>query len=604
MMLTNPLPDNDTLIAYSQDVSWQEIERQRRQFNQTLAELARKEQGQSLPLETLLSSFGPDVTSFYAPDDCDKGNVILAQNNGRKYLLGSAVSKRYRSGHGLMESTVPYNLNPSVNHTNIHETEDSATRMRVIGAEIELGVVMADGGSPTEEQVQEYIEVYSRYAQRIGIYPRLDREACQYQVEAHIAPSVGYQKTRNALNGMMMALVLAGEDTSLMTTMMSCYPLESDFKMTAHPKVQTAVDLMLEVNDLFPEYKQRLAEAQARYHIDPATSHHVNVFRNQGCHIHIDLAGRSEALGLLTFYTILRSATAVANAAVLKGCPFVNGTCDEELLCVREYLRSTTVTGRYLDLPISPHFTEAGIDKYASLLKLERANAVGRAILYDDSLGAPVSLMHNPVGRVRSDLMTQKRVCTVESTGMPTNVSASRMAAILTDFEFSHAVIESYFRKHGCNLEPMYEDKAMWAVLGPLDRANLVAQSDESDRQCTDMTLVTATGEQMRLSEFYEMKRRFMHRAMAHIDEVAPRDIDEVYMSLQRMLEPPSGQAAETIDEYICDAKKRSTGNWGRILRNAFVEAGGVPGTHNPDAVLTVVRKVHEALRKRYLEQH
>lgn len=75
-------------------------------------------------------------------------------------------------------------------------------------------------------------------------------------------------------------------------------------------------------------------------------------------------------------------------------------------------------------------------------------------------------------------------------------------------------------------------------------------------------------------------------------------------MSLQRMLEPPSGQAAETIDEYICDAKKRSTGNWGSILRNAFVEAGGVPGTHNPDAVLTVVRKVHEALRKRYLEQH
>ncbi|MBE0689030.1 MAG: hypothetical protein IH587_02765 [Anaerolineae bacterium] len=601
--MTTPLPTNETLVAYSQDVSWQEIERQRRQFNQVLADLAQIDDQQTLPLHALSGAIGQEATSFYAPHDSDSGNVILTQKNGCDYLLGSVVSKRYRSGHELMESIVPYNLNPSVNHTNIHETEDSTTRMRVIGAEIELGVVIPDGGSPSEDHVQEYIEAYSRYAQRIGIYPRLDREACQYQVEAHIAPSIGYQKTRNALNGMLTALVLAGEDTGMITTLLSCYPTESDFKMTNHPKVQTAVDLMLEVNSLFPEYQQRLVEAQTRYHIDPATSHHVNVFRNQGCHIHIDLAGRSEALGLLTFYTILRSATAVANGAVLKGCPFVNGTCDTELLCVREYLRSTTVTGRYLDLPISPHFSEDGIGKYASLIKLERANAVGRAILYDDSLGTPVSVMHNPVGRIRSDLMTQKRVCTVESTGMPTNVSASRMAAVLTDFEFSHAVIESYFRQHGCDLEAMYEDKAMWGILGPLDRESLVAQSDESDRMCTDMTLVTANGERMRLSEFYEIKRRFMHRALAHIDEVAPRDIDEVYMSLQRMLEPPSGQAAQTIDDYICDPKKRSTGNWGLILRNAFIEAGGVPGAHDPNAVLTVTREIHEALRRRYVEQ-
>ncbi|MCC6616705.1 MAG: hypothetical protein IT320_24740 [Anaerolineae bacterium] len=596
------LPTNETLLAYSQDASWQEIERQRRQFNQSLADLVEQDQLQTLPLEQFSEAVGQEVTSFYAPHDSDSGNVILTQKNGRDYLLGSVVSKRYRSGYGLMESIVPYNLNPSVNHTNIHETEDATTRMRVIGAEIELGVATTDGGSPSEDHVQQYIEAYSRYAQQIGIYPRLDREACQYQVEAHIAPSVGYQKTRNALNGMMTALVLAGEDTSLITTLLSCYPLESDFKMTDHPKVHTAVDLMLEVNDLFPEYRQRLADAQARYQIDPATSHHVNVFRNQGCHIHIDLAGRSEALGMLTFYTILRSATAVANAAVLKGCPFVNGTCDAELLCVREYLRSTTVTGRYLDLPLSPHFSEDGIGKYASLIKLERANAVGRAMLYDDSLGTPVSLMHNPVGRIRSDLVTQKRVCTVESTGMPTNVSASRMAAVLTDFEFSHAVIESYFRQHGCDLGPMFDDKTMWSVLGPLERESLIAQSDESDRMCTDMTVVTANGERMTLGEFYELKRRFMHRALAHIDEVTPRDIDDVYMSLRRMLEPPSGQSAQTIDEYICDAKKRSTGNWGQILKNAFIEAGGVPGTNDPNAVLAVTREIHEALRRRYLE--
>jgi hypothetical protein len=325
------------------------------------------------------------------------------------------------------------------------------------------------------------------------------------------------------------------------------------------------------------------------------------MFRNQGCHIHIDLAGRSEALGLLTFYTVLRSASAVANAAVLKGCPFVNGTCDIELLCAREYLRSTTVTGRYLDLPLSPHFHPNGLDKYASLLHLERANAVGRAMLYDDSLHLPVSLMHNPVGRVRPDLTTMKRVCTVESTGMPTNISASRMAAVLADFEFSHAVIEGYFRRHGCDLDAMYNDRAMWAVLGPLERETIAAQSDESDRVCTDMTLITGTGERMRLAEFYEMKRRFMHRALADLDEVTPREIDEVYTSLMRMLEPPSGHEAQTIEQYICDPKLRSTGNWGRILRDSFIEAGGVPGAHHPQAVFSVVERVHRALITRYL---
>ncbi len=189
-------------------------------------------------------------------------------------------------------------MNPSVNHTNVAETEDSITRMRVIGAEIELGLLHPDGASPSEPSVQAFMNAYYNHALRIGIYPKLDREACQYQVEAHIAPSVGYVKTRNALNGILTALAAASQDTGLITAVFSCYPTESDFKMTDHPKVQTAVDLMLEVNGLFPEYAQRLADAQARFHVDPATCHHVNMFRNQGCHIHIDLAGRSEALGL------------------------------------------------------------------------------------------------------------------------------------------------------------------------------------------------------------------------------------------------------------------------------------------------------------------
>ena len=473
----------------------------------------------------------------------------------------------------------------------------------MLGAELELGLAHPDGASPSEDEVQTFIHAYYDHALRIGVYPRLDREACQYQVEAHIAPSVGYNKTRNALTGMMTALAAASRDTDLLTLIFSCYPTESDFKMTDHPKVRTAGDLMDEVNGMFPEYAARLREVQDRYHVPPEGSTYINMFRNQGCHIHIDLAGRSEALGLLTFHTVLKSATAIANSAVLKGCPFVNGTGDPDLLCSREYLRSVTVTGRYLDLPLSPHFSVDGLDNYSALLKLERANATGRAMMYDEYDGQQISLMHNPIGRIRPDLGTPKRVCTVESTGMPTNISASRMAAVLVDFEFSHVVIESYFRQHGCDLEPMHDDKMMWDILGPMSLDTFRINQDLSDVQGSDMLLTLHSGRQVRLAEFYEMKRRFMHSALEEVDEVAPRDIDEVYSSLERMLEPPSGHVATTIQQYINNPKLRSTGNWGRILRDAYTEAGGTLGDHCPDAVLKVVNQVHDAMCRRYLDE-
>jgi len=301
---------------------------------------------------------------------------------------------------------------------------------------------------------------------------------------------------------------------------------------------------------------------------------------------------------------MLRSASAIANATVLKGGPFVNGTCDPDRLCVREHLRQTTVTGRYIDLPLNPHFTDDDLDKLAILLQTERVNAGARALLYnDDTPDFPISAMHNPIGRLRPDLETGKRICTVESTGMPANVSVSRMAAVLTDFAFSHIVIENYFRQYGCDLEPMYDDQQSWALLGPLDRATFIQLHDEGDHVCTDLVLTTAAGTQMTLAEFYEMKRLYMHKELAQISDIAPRDIDDVYTSLNRMLAPPSGFAAQTIEQYVSDPKLRSTGNWGQILRDAFVSAGGTPGSHNPDAVLSVVNDIHKALKSRYLAQ-
>lgn len=599
--METPLPSNQTLKEFSAAVPWQDMERRKRRFNQVIESIATDPNDEPLPLDEISDAVGLPVTAYYDPDQVQGANVFLAHVDGHSFVLGSAVSRRYRAGKTLAQSIVPYNLNPSVNHTNIHETDEPTTRMRAMGAEIELGLYYPDGESPSEDEMQEYIHLYVEHAHKLGIYPRLDREAAQYQIETHIAPSVGYQKIRKALEGIMISLTSASKETGLYTNILSVYSPYSDFKTTEHPKVQAALNLMEEVNNHFPEYVQKLDKAKLRYHLNPSALF-INAFRIQGCHIHMELAGRSEGLGLLSFYTLLRSATAVANAAVLKGGPFVNGTCDAELLCAREYLRQTTVTGRYIDLPTSPHFTANGLERYADMLHSEKANAIARAMLRDNGLGDGVSAMHNPIGRVRPDLPGSRRACTLESMGISANISASRTAAVLTDFELSHAVIEDYFRKYGCDLEPMYNDKALWALMGPLDRETFVRLQDQSDRECTDIALTTAAGTQMALAEFYEMKRLYMHRALVNIVEITPRDIDDVYMSLSRMLAPPSGLVAQTVEQFVFDPKLKSTGNWGRILRNAFIEEGGVPGTHNPDAVLHVSNRLHDALCERYLK--
>ncbi len=596
------LPSNERLIEYSNAVPWEHIEESKRNFNAAVTQLAQDSVNGEFPLELLADAINAPVTTYYDHKNTNQANVIQAHYGDYSFVLGSVVSSRYRSGKPLLKSIVPYNLNPSVNHTNIIETDDPGATIRALGAELELGLLRPDGTEPGDEEVRRYIDIYRGHAHRLGITPQVDREACQHQIEVHVAPGIGYYKTRKSLDGIMAALMVSSEETGLNTAIMSSYPTKSDFALTNDPKVHTAVDLMVEANDSFPEYRERLKNAKKRYGMS-MDSNVVEVFRLQGCHIHLDVAGRSEALSLLTFHTMLRSATAIANSAMLKGGPSVNGTCDEELLCTREYLRSTTVTGRHIEVPRSLHLVDGDLERYAELLKSERANAVARGLLWDGSMESPVSAMHNAVGRIRPDLGSSKRICTVESTGMPVNISASRQAAVLTDFEYTHALIEGYFRKYGLDLEPMYEDKTLLALIGPLTPAQFADMHHHSDRECTDTMLKTAAGTEMSLAEFYEMKRIYMHKHLTDVIHISPRDIDDVYMSIQRMLAPPSGESAQTVEQYIYDYKLRSTGNWGQILRNGFIEEGGVPGTSNPEAVLKVVNRVHNALKMRYLSQ-
>jgi hypothetical protein len=75
--------------------------------------------------------------------------------------------------------------------------------------------------------------------------------------------------------------------------------------------------------------------------------------------------------------------------------------------------------------------------------------------------------------------------------------------------------------------------------------------------------------------------------------------VDSLYDRIYHFLVAPNG-AANTIDDFINHPTRRATGNWGRLLRDAYLDAGGTLGAKNPEAVLAVVRQIHQALLRRY----
>lgn len=260
--METPLPSNEKIIAFSQVIPWHLIEESKAIFNQTLKEVASQSVDDNLDLDFFSQKVGIPITAYYGLEDTHSANVILGHYSGQAFILGSVVSGRYRSGKTLAQSIVPYNLNPSVNHANLAETDDIGGAIRAIGAELELGLYHPDGSAPKEHEVQAYMTLYETHARRLGITPQVDREACQYQIEAHVAPGIGYPRTRAALEGILSALALTSQSTGLYTAISAAYPIKSDFHLTDDPKVHTAVDLMVEVNNLFDEYRERLAEAK------------------------------------------------------------------------------------------------------------------------------------------------------------------------------------------------------------------------------------------------------------------------------------------------------------------------------------------------------
>ena len=117
--MQSPLPSNDALLEFSSAVDWDSLELTKRRFNTKLKQLAQETSDDGFPLDILEAAAGVPLSLVY--DDNTKGNVIMAEIGGKQVMLASFVSNRYRKGNSLLGNVVPYNFNPSVNHTNLEE---------------------------------------------------------------------------------------------------------------------------------------------------------------------------------------------------------------------------------------------------------------------------------------------------------------------------------------------------------------------------------------------------------------------------------------------------------------------------------------------------
>ena len=589
------LPHNSALEAFAREVPWQIIEETREHFQEYLNSVRSKRGSHPLAPKLVWHLTHP----YYEEDEqSPDGNVLLSKGATRPFVLGSILGKRFQQSVWI-DYVKPYNLNPSVIHTNLHEA-GGPLKLRPVGTELEIGMVRADGIEPTDRDLDNFHQLYLTHAMETGACLDVSPELCIYQAEVMVPPVFGFAKSLRSTELNIAALTKACHEAGLYITIMSVYPSETDFATSHSDKVETVAMFLNDINESRPTQCNLLDELRRRYRMSRGEVRTANVLRFQGYHLHVDIAGRSEALGLVSYQMNLGSAAAIVNGALLKGGPFMDGSCDAELLCTREYVRAISITGHYVGTPLSPHLQPDGMEKHAHLLRANLANGTARALLYGEEENLPFSGMHNMLGRVRPDLGSVNRICTLESTGLPGNPSAERLAAVATDFQFSMLLIEHYFRKYGTDLSALYADSEMLDVFGPLDREAFLAQVHLADLYCTDMTITTASGASMSLVDFYEKKRRLLKRVLGPLNVIDTRDIDGLYDRIYHFLVAPNG-AASTIDDYVNHPTRRGTGNWGKILLNSYLDAGGTIGAKNPQAVHKVVEQLHLALVKRYL---
>src|SRR5258708_17941970 len=272
-----------------------------------------------------------------------------------------------------MDSTTPYNRTPAVIHTNLHEA-GGPLKVRPVGTELEIGMVRADGLEPTKNDVDLFQSVYVERAIQTGACLDVSRELCIYQAEVMIPPVFTYAKALRETELNISALTHACHEAGLRIGIMSVYPTETDFITSHSHKVETVAMFLNDINESREGQCHLLDALRERYAIRRGEARPANLLRFQGYHLHVDIAGRSEALGALGYQMNLGSASAIANAALLKGGPFMDGACDAARLCTRESVRAISITGHYVGSPLTPHYAPDQMEKHGTLLRANLAN--------------------------------------------------------------------------------------------------------------------------------------------------------------------------------------------------------------------------------------
>src|SRR5579859_1434413 len=242
--MQNPLPDNATLEAFAHDVPWQTVEETREHFQDYLSGL-RDKRG-SHPMDT--KRFWRLSQPLIADDEeSPDGNVLLSKAGARPFILANILGKRFQQGF-WMDYVKPYNLNPSVIHTNLHEA-GGPLKMRPVGTELEIGMVRADGLEPTDADLDSFQSAYVERAMQIGACLDVSPELCIYQAEVMIPPVLTYARALRETELNISALTHACDEAGLRIGILSVYPTETDFVTSHSHKVETVAMFLNDINE-------------------------------------------------------------------------------------------------------------------------------------------------------------------------------------------------------------------------------------------------------------------------------------------------------------------------------------------------------------------
>src|SRR5260221_3138664 len=260
--MDSALPDNATLLAFAHEVDWQDVEEPREHF-QVYLNSARSKRG-SHPMAT--GMIWPVTNPYYDDDeDAPDENVFLSKGSTRPFVLANILGKRFQQGT-WMDYVKPYNLNPSVIHTNLHEA-GGPLRLRPVGAELEVGMVRVDGDEPTDRGLDNFHQAYIAHALRLGACLDVAPELCIYQAEVTISPVYGFAKVLRNTELNLAALTHAAHESGLFLAVLPVYPSESAFVTSHSEKVETIAMFLNEVNESRPHQCEILEDVRQRYQI-------------------------------------------------------------------------------------------------------------------------------------------------------------------------------------------------------------------------------------------------------------------------------------------------------------------------------------------------